>query len=74
MTWLSLIIAVLKVVSAIMDWVNREELMQAGYDQAIAEVSAAILKKTVAGRAMMEKVNAMSDAEVDAGLRGLEPK
>ena len=73
MSWLSLILAVLKVINAFMDWANREKLMQAGYDKAIAETAAAILKKTAAGRAMMEKVNAMSDAEVDDGLRGLEP-
>lgn len=74
MSWLSLILTILKVVNAFMDWANREKLMQAGYDKAIAEASAAILKKTAAGRAMMEKVNAMSPEEVDAGLRDLEPR
>lgn len=74
MSWISLILAVLKVVNAIMDYVNREKLIQAGYDKAIAEQSAAIMRKTAAGKAIMEKVDAMSDAEVDDSLRGLEPR
>jgi len=74
MTWVSLVLAILKVVSSIMDYVNQEKLVQSGYDKAIADVSAAILQKTAAGKAIMEKVNAMSDSDVDAGLRNLEPK
>lgn len=74
MTWVSLILAVLKVVNGLMDYVNREKLMKAGADAEIAKVSAAILQKTEAGKKIWEKVDAMSEAEVDAGLRGLEPK
>jgi len=74
MTWVSLVLAILKVVSSIMDYVNQEKLVQSGYDKAIADVSAAILQKTAAGKTIMEKVNAMSSADVDAGLVGLEPK
>jgi hypothetical protein len=73
-TWGSIILAALKLINAIMGAVNREKWMQAGADAEIAKISAAILQKTTAGKAMMEKVNAMSDAEVDDGLRGLEPK
>lgn len=74
MTWLSLALALLKFVNSIMTWARERELISKGYDQAIAEVSQSILIKTAAGKAMMEKVNAMSSAEVDAGLRGLEPE
>ena len=74
LTWASLALAVLKVINAFMNYFNQEKLIQSGYDKAIAEVSAAILQKTAAGKAILEKVNAMSDADVDAGLRGLEPK
>lgn len=73
-TWASLALAVLKVVNAIMSYLSSETLIQSGYDKAIADASVAILQKTATGKAIMEKVNAMSDAEVDAGLRGLEPK
>lgn len=73
-TWASVILALLKIVNAIMGAVNREQLMQAGADAEIAKVSASILEKTAAGKAIMEKVNGMTDADVDAGLRDLEPK
>jgi hypothetical protein len=74
MTWLSLALTLLKLVNNIMTWARQRELISQGYDQAIAEVSQSILEKTAAGKAIMEKVNRMSDAEVDDGLRGLEPK
>lgn len=74
MTWLSLALTLLKVVNQIMTYMRERELISKGYDKAIAEVTQSILEKTAAGKAIMEKVNAMSDEEVDAGLRGLEPK
>lgn len=74
MSWISLALALLKFVNQIMTWANESQLIAQGYDKAIAEVTQSILVKTTAGKAIMEKVNAMSDAEVDAGLRGLEPK
>lgn len=74
MSWISLALALLKFVNQIMAWANERKLIEQGYDKAIAEVTQSILVKTTAGKAIMEKVNAMSDQEVDAGLRGLEPK
>lgn len=73
-SWLGLALALLKFVNNIMTWARQRELISQGYDQAIAEVSQQILIKTEAGKSIMEKVNRMSDAEVDAGLRGLEPQ
>ena len=74
MTWLSLALTLLKIVNNIMTWARQRELISQGYDKAIAEVTQSILVKTDAGKAIMDKVNRMSDAEVDDGLRGLEPK
>lgn len=74
MSWISLALSLLKLVNMIMGYVRERELISKGYDQAIAEVTQSIMLKTAAGKAIMEKVNAMSDAEVDAGLRGLEPE
>lgn len=74
MTWLSLALTLLKVVNQIMMWARERELISKGYDKAIAEVTQSILAKTLAGKAIMDKVNRMTDAEVDAGLRDLEPK
>jgi hypothetical protein len=74
MTWLSLALALLKFVNSIILWARERELISEGYDKAIAEQAAAILKKTEAGKAILERVNALSDDDVDAELRGLEPK
>lgn len=73
-TWAEIILLILKIADAIMGRVNQDQWIEAGSDAEIAKISAAILLKTAAGKAMMEKVNAMSDTDVDAGLRGLEPK
>mgnify|MGYP007100060502 CR=1 FL=1 len=74
MSWVSLALALLKFVNSVMTWARERELISEGYDRAIAEVSQSILVKTTAGKAIMDKVNRMSDAEVDDGLRGLEPR
>jgi hypothetical protein len=73
-TWAEIILLILKIADAIMGRVNQDEWIKAGADAEIAKISAAILAKTAAGKKMMEKVNALSEPEVDAGLRGLEPK
>ncbi|MET4315883.1 hypothetical protein [Bradyrhizobium sp. RT4b] len=72
--WADIVLLVLKIANAIMGEVGNQRQFQAGADAEIAKISAAILAKTQAGKAMLEKVNAMSDADVDAELRGLEPK
>lgn len=69
-----IVLLVLKIANAILSEVHDQKSFQAGTDAEIAKVSAAILGKTQAGKAIMEKVNAMSDEDVDGGLRGLEPK
>ena len=74
MSWISLALTLLKIVNQIMTWARERELISVGYDKAIAEVSQSIMVKTDAGKKIMEKVNALSPEDVDAGLRGLEPK
>lgn len=73
-TWASLILTALKILNAIMGAVNREKWMQAGADAEIAKASLAILERTDAGKAIMEKVNGMPIEDVDKGLIDLEPK
>ena len=74
LTYLQLALGLLKLVNYFLVKVREDELRASGYDQAIADITQSILTKTTAGKAIMEKVNAMSDEEVDAGLRDLEPK
>jgi hypothetical protein len=73
-TWPEIILLLLKIVNAIMGEVGNQRQFQAGADAEIAKISAAILRKTAAGKEIMEKVDALSDDDVDAALRGLEPK
>lgn len=73
-TWAEIALAFLKLANAIMGKVNDDRQFKAGVDSEIAKTAFAIANKTSAGKAMMEKVNAMSPADVDAGLAGLEPK
>jgi uncharacterized membrane protein len=70
-TWPEIILALLKLVNTIMGAVEQDKWMKAGADAEIAKISASILRKTTAGKAIMEKVDAMSDADVDAELRRL---
>lgn len=74
MTWVSLALTLLKIAAAIITWARERELISKGYDQAVAEQAAAILQKTATGKKILERVNALSDDDVDAELRGLEPK
>jgi hypothetical protein len=73
LTWASLALAVLKLVNTIMGYLDRDALIKSGYDKAIADVGQDIMGKTAAGKAILERVNAMSNTEVDDALRGLEP-
>jgi hypothetical protein len=75
MSWLSLALTLLKIVATIMSWARERELIDQGYDKAIAEASQPrSCERPRPARPCLEKVNAMSDSdEVDA-LRGLEPK
>jgi hypothetical protein len=54
--------------------VNDQRQFKAGVDSEIAKIALAIAGKTAAGKKIMEKVNALSAADVDAELTGLEPK
>lgn len=72
-SWLQLAIALLKVGNSIILWFQQRQLINEGYDQAIAEQAQKTLAMTTRGKVIMEKINALSESEVDAGLRGLEP-
>ena len=73
-TWAEIVLLILKIANAIMGEIGNQRQFRAGADAEIAKISAAILAKTAEGKLIMENVNAMSDSDVDAGLRGLEPK
>jgi hypothetical protein len=72
-SWVSIILLTLRVVDAITNWLRDQQGIQAGEDKAIAKASAAILLKTQSAKAVLAEVTAMTDAQVDATLKGLEP-
>ena len=73
-TWPEIVLLFLKLANAIMGEVNDARQFKAGTDAEIAKVSAAILGKTQAAKAIREKVNALTNDAVDAQLSALEPK
>lgn len=72
--YIGLALAILKLVNFIMGYVDREQAKQDGRNEVIAEMALGIAQRVATKKAIQEKVDAMSDAEVDAGLRDLEPK
>lgn len=73
MSWGSIILLVLRLVFAVTTWAQNRGLIQQGYDQAIAETAREIFRKSEYAKRVAEKIDAMSDDEVDAALVGLEP-
>jgi len=74
LAWGQIILLILQIAGKVFDYAVKQGYIKEGQDREIAHQTAAILARTQAGKAMMEKVNAMSDEDVDAGLSGLEPK
>jgi predicted Mrr-cat superfamily restriction endonuclease len=66
MDWLGLALAILKLVNWITTQVSREQLKQDGRNELLAEQSLLILQRTERGKAIMEKVDAMSEDDIDA--------
>ncbi len=55
----------LQLVLALLNWARDKHQFTAGQDAEIAKSAVAILEKTEAGKRIMEKVNAMSDGDLD---------
>jgi predicted Mrr-cat superfamily restriction endonuclease len=66
MDWLGLALAILKLVNWMTTQVSREQLKQDGRNELLAEQSLLILQRTERGKAIMEKVDAMSEDDIDA--------
>jgi len=67
-TWPEIALALLKLANIILGDMRDARQFKAGQDAEIAKISASILKKTTAGKAMWEKVNALSESDVDSEL------
>lgn len=69
----SIILAILKLINVFMSFAQERQLIQAGADAEIAKASASILLKTESAKQVMQEVTAMTEKQVDAALKGLEP-
>ena len=65
MSWISLILAVLKLISSIVVWARERQLLQAGQDQAIAQASLQVLAATASGHELRQRIEAMTDPEAE---------
>lgn len=74
MTWVSLALTLLKLISNIVIWARERELISEGQDLEIARATAAILAETEYAKDVRAKIAAMDEAAVDDALRDLEPK
>lgn len=74
MIWVQLAIAALKFISTYIERARNQELLTEGQRQEIARHSLAIAAKVHTRDQIREQVDAMSDEQVDAGLREFEPK
>jgi hypothetical protein len=66
MDYIGLALAILKFVNFIMGKIDREQAKADGRNELIAEQTLLLLERTERGKAIMEKVYAMSDDDVDA--------
>ena len=73
-SWIELAILLLKLANQIVSWAHDQGKIEEGRQEVISEMSLAIASKVRTRDQILEKVNAMSPEEVDAGLRDLEPK
>lgn len=73
-TWAGIAKLALQLALAIVSWLKEKQLMDAGTDREIARVSASILAKTAAAKGIAEHLATLTEAQVDAELKDLEPK
>lgn len=73
MSWVSVILALLKLASTLFQWAQEQKWINEGEAKAVAKASAEILRKTNYAKHALEEANAMSDSELDQRLRDLEP-
>jgi len=65
MSWATLILAGLKMLTSIMGYLNDKKLIQAGEDKAIAAASLELLQRTAEGKRLREHVRSLSDTQED---------
>ena len=70
MTWLKVVLALISLARLIANSINTRNLMEAGEAKATAESLAALSARLGIAQLVSAEVAALSDAELDAELRG----
>lgn len=71
MSWVSLIIAVLRLAQGLMQYAQERKWIAEGEAIQIAKASAEIMRKSQYAKQALEEFESKSDADVDDFLRGL---
>lgn len=74
MTYAKVVLIVLQIIGKLLDKWRAQGLINQGYDKAIAEQNALMLRKSQYAKKIMEHTSSLNDAGVDNFLRELEPK
>lgn len=72
--WIKLILLVLSILDKFVDDARRRGLIQQGRDEEIGRTTASILAKTKWAQDLRARNETLTDDEVNAALRELEPK
>lgn len=68
-----IVLLVLQLIEKIINGLHDRGLIDQGYQKAIAESNARMLRNNTYAKEVMQRVNDMSDSDVDKLLRELEP-
>lgn len=74
MTYVQIIYLILSALNWLLRMGEQRKWINIGEQQAIAKQQAEILRKSEYGRKMLADVEQLSDIQLDAGLRDLEPR
>lgn len=74
MIWVNLGLAFLKLANLVLGLVKDQQLIDAGVDKEIARNSVSILARTEIGKQIDFRAAGLTEAQVDAELKDLEPK
>lgn len=69
MAWVKIVLALLQIVEAILDWSKESRLRQEGADEEIQRATARILQKTTFAKKTLAEANGMSESDILEWLR-----
>ena len=63
MSWVSIILTGLKLLTSLLNYLNDKRLIQAGEDKAVARAALELLEQTAEGKALRDSIKSLSDQE-----------